>query len=152
MEEAIQAKNKIIQNIKKAFRWTPYPGNENIVCSYIDEGYFTYKSFRKKHWRKVDLEMVFKQRESLIFMTPSAIRFYIPAFMIAALTDTEGIDVGLNIIFFVLRDMKKDFQIFSKREKEGIKAYLEYFVHYPYDSFSKNDAIKVLGLYWNTND
>ncbi len=87
---------QVTRQIEEAFADTPYPGDENMSTS-ATEG--LDEDFHSKHWRDVPLKSLFTHRGDLMFFTPAAFRFYLPAFMLGVLKHNSEVDtLGYNLI------------------------------------------------------
>ena len=77
--------------IEAAFADTPRPDPPLVEPTYDDEGVSDY--FAGRTWRGnrvVDLRF---HEAALVFFTPDAFRYYLPAFLLASLDDREEADV-----------------------------------------------------------
>jgi len=53
-----------------------------------------------KRWDQVEFDTIYKLREGLVFFTDSAFQYYLPAYMLAALTDSDrGRDIAMYLEF-----------------------------------------------------
>lgn len=95
-------KEELASIIEEAFADIQYPGDENLVLAHDpnDQEYLdAHEFFYKKHWR----ELAHGGQKlpigwgGLPFLTPQAWRFYLPAYMLVALTETS--------IFHEVKDM-----------------------------------------------
>ncbi len=140
---------KLIKKITTAFKNAPHPGNENIASCDYGDGQITKWAFEGLLWKDVTLEFIIfeRQKSPFSFMTPSAIKYYLPAYMIAVLVDTEEADTAFDNLLYVLENPNEIYKSFSENQKKVIREFLEYFIQNPYDSFSKKDAEKAL-CFW----
>lgn len=83
---ALMTKEELTALIEQAFADTVYPGDDKLTRENRPEYIrITYK-FRGKHWTTVsDVEHVTYEQFALSYFEPEAFRFYLPAFMLAAL-------------------------------------------------------------------
>ena len=77
---------QVADQIDKAFADTPYPQGEHIGWDGIDD------TLRGKHWRDIPLDIIIRERSELSFLTPAGFRFYLPAFMLAALRHYDEVN------------------------------------------------------------
>jgi hypothetical protein len=81
--------NDLIKRIEQAFADVTYPGDENLTDStYGDEPSALAKEFRgEDDWRQLDAEFLDQAPDgwasALSFFSKNALRFYLPAYMIA---------------------------------------------------------------------
>lgn len=80
------------EQILAAFAETPRPLQKRIsVETYDDEGTADY--FADKTWLGHPAETLFKYESSLVFFTPEAYRYFLPAYMLAEIDDPEAANV-----------------------------------------------------------
>jgi hypothetical protein len=94
----------LIEKIERAFANTQYPGDENIAnkdhCGECEE---LYLQFKGKHWSELtDVEFLRYHNAGLSLFNPEAFRFYLPAYMRAALVDRQTADVIVDSLQFHL--------------------------------------------------
>jgi hypothetical protein len=160
---------ELIEHIRSAFDATPYPGDGRIVDPpnpdryRDDEPLGIALAFRGLDWRTIDPEILADCYSSLSFFSDEAFRYYLPAYLIANVHDSELIDTGNAAPVFHLTfgfSMKgselgwrphtiKRLNGFSKVEREAIIAYLRYYAADldPYDS-CRFDIEEALNSYW----
>jgi hypothetical protein len=116
------------EQIMAAFKNTPHPGNSfaDIAAStYDDEGIVAY--FAGKTWRGHEVKDLHSHYDALSFFTPKAFRYYLPAFLLADLSE-EGNGILADFIAhaFTLRDnaiAQLYLSEFSKAELETVVSY-----------------------------
>ncbi len=135
----------VYEKIHESFDNIPYPGDKNIgahppgVCLETDA---VVEFFHGKQWQDITLEELqegYKGDASacLDFMTPDAYRFYVPAYMLIALSNYNDADVIADtaINSFIPPDESSDdmYQWWEQRiggflleQREAIIAFLEY--------------------------
>lgn len=79
----------VIDRIREAFRETPYPGDPFLQGSFEGcEPYEVAEAFEgEDDWEAVDAEKLDAQADALSFFSEGALRFFLPAFLIADLRD-----------------------------------------------------------------
>src|SRR6266542_5113172 len=89
---------EIICLFDEAWREVPYPGDENIVSPgyYDDEDIVNY--FGGTTWRGHDPAQLRAHSSAFEFFTPEAFRYWLPAFIIAAIENPEEVDVVVDRI------------------------------------------------------
>ena len=94
-------KNELIKTIKMAFIEEKYPGDHDIV--YDNSGQYldveeTRQNFSGKLWHELDNDFLFYNRDGLFFFSKNGFKYYLPAFMIAAIKDFNEIDEVPDIV------------------------------------------------------
>lgn len=160
----------VYEKINKAFDSAVYPGDKNIgdqppgVCLETDA---IVEFFHGKQWQDITLEELqegYKGDASacLAFMTPEAYRFYVPAYMLIALSNYNEADVTADtaINSFIPPDESSAdmYQWWEQRvggfppeQRETIIAFLEYMqgAHAEdYPVHSPAEALTKLKKYW----
>lgn len=124
--------------IEAAFAETKYPGDDRLV--YDNSGDHlecneVAAAFRAKEWRELSVDMLRRHSQSLFFMTPEAYRFYLPAYLIAALLDYDKADTISDSVVFSLippsddRDAesyRQRMQGFTSAQRQVIRSFLEF--------------------------
>ena len=77
----------LTEQIISAFKDTPHPGNrfEDISATLRDEGIVDY--FAGRTWRGHEVKDLHYHYDALSFFTPKAFRYYLPAFVLADLSE-----------------------------------------------------------------
>ena len=129
-------KDERIALIEQAFADTTYPGDDHLInaghCSECED---IYEAFRGKSWESLTDVAYLRRYESAInLMYSEAFRYYLPAFMRAAVVDPQTADVILDGLKFNLMphqskspdEFIKRISGFSHKQKLAIKAYLKF--------------------------
>ena len=133
------AKSELIATIERAWADAPKPPVGGIATSpdTYDERAEWEEALRDWQWRAVPLETLVALRMELPALTPEGLRYFLPAFLLAALE--EG-DAGEEIRFFLLSHfqvsvrngaLSKELSRFSAAEREALRAFFEYMVTTP---------------------
>src|SRR5258706_12502111 len=77
---------QVARQIAKAFADAPYPGDDDIGWDGIED------TLRGKHWRELPLDVIFRERGELSFLSAAGFRFYLPAFMLGVLKYYDEVD------------------------------------------------------------
>lgn len=138
------------EQIERAFEDVPYPGDEHIVSDPGWEKDVLALDFKGKHWKDISRETLRRHQDDLALFTPAGRKFYLPAYLLAALDD-RGDLLGWVIIRLTLpetlmfqRMFHSDFDGYSPAQKSAIRAFLEYIR----DALSSDDAAAALERYW----
>jgi len=118
----------IAYHIAAAFADTPYPGDafEAISATQQDEGIVEY--FRGTTWRSHTAANLRIHCAALSFFTGPAFRYWLPAFMLAELEDTETADVIADSIASNMKSPQR-LALFSDVELRAVAAFLRECVH-----------------------
>ena len=77
---------KLIAEIEKTFVDVEYPGDDHLATSKIRWDSLEFaEAVKGKHWKELSKDVLLEYAAELIWLTPEAVRFYLPAFMIAEL-------------------------------------------------------------------
>ena len=85
-------KTTICLHIHDAFDAVPYPGDAQIV---LDNGPDDLEAAKLKerfkgfHWREISIEILQEMHSGVAFFSPQGYQFYLPAFMIFAVSDFD---------------------------------------------------------------
>ncbi|MBI5595623.1 MAG: hypothetical protein HY928_05975 [Elusimicrobia bacterium] len=127
--------------IRQAFAKTPAPGPHDLTDSRQGDEPFEYAvEFRGKDWKSLGVGFLSHHSSALSFFSPAALRYFIPAFMLADLT---GADWNGDPVFALTHGLSKEdeekddtfdwaaiarrkFDPFSPEERQAVAAYLEH--------------------------
>jgi hypothetical protein len=92
-----QRRAQLAQQIEAAFSVTVYPGDDHLVDlyhsgSFCEECAAVAGLFRGCDWRALTKDVLVQNRDSLLLLRPAAYRFYLPAYLIAALKHWNDFD------------------------------------------------------------
>ena len=112
---------EVIRLIEDVWREARYPGDDRIVPAGSLEFHGIENYFRGTTWRghsAIDLRC---HRAAFSFFTPQAFRYWLPAFMIAAIKDPEGADVVGDYIPRAVIDSfaRERLRLFSPLQREA---------------------------------
>jgi len=128
---------EVAELIESAFSRERYPGDSHLTQGPSMEAAELREFLRGKRWRDLQLEELVRNRESIFFMTPEALRYYIPAFLIASVRHYADSDQIPSTLLFLLDQLamnnsdyqsrfRERFESFSDSERAAIRAFLEY--------------------------
>ena len=123
--------------IEAAFEDIPYPGDHNISMEdHCSECKDVADALRGRHWREVSAKYVAEHglRDVLPLLYPAALRYYLPAFMIAIIDDYITADF---LIIALLAELTPDshkpcsefvekFGSLTSEQSHAVRLYLEY--------------------------
>lgn len=132
----------VVQLIRDTWADARYPGDDKIAddtSGYHLECNQVAAFFRGKDWHEITLRELARYdgdgSACLSFMSPSAFRYYLPAYMLIALEDYSDADVAAYSAIHCLNpqlntslaDFKaKRFELFSADERQAIVAFLSF--------------------------
>lgn len=99
-----EMRHVFVAKVERAFADVPYPADDWIVhdknhCPECEELHYAYVG---KQWQSLTDARYLRRYDGLSFFTPMTFRYFLPAFMRAAVTDLEGSDVIVSGIVFHL--------------------------------------------------
>lgn len=129
-------KDNVIVLIEQAFADTVYPGDDHLInAGHCPECADIYEAFRGRSWESLtDVRFLRLNEAALALMYPEAFRYYLPAFMRAAVVDPKTADViphGLEFNLMPHHSASSEKFIarisgFTPQQKQAIKAYLKF--------------------------
>ena len=98
----------LVEKIAAAFCVEPIPKEPLVEPEYLDPvnqgDYGATAYFSGKPWSGLDVNSLRYHEDAMVMFTPHAHQYYLPAFMVASLSDPAGADViPDNIIFHLSR-------------------------------------------------
>jgi hypothetical protein len=127
---------QVTAQIEAAFAETPYPESGIIGMGCGWEGEEIQQALSDKHWKEITLELMLEHHDQIPCTTPAGFRFYLPAWMLAALLHyEEAEDISDNLIYNLsppsgtemLAHFLYHVSAFNSREKTAIFAFLNAF-------------------------
>jgi hypothetical protein len=131
------------KKIEDAFASACYPGDDHIVND-GSRHYPLARRYRGRHWRELTFEDVFREPDPLAHFTPPAFAFFLPAILLASLTDdprTRGIcvDIVYHLGPFLSDATPDEFDVrirdLTKEQREAVAHFLLYFHENDTDTF-----------------
>jgi hypothetical protein len=152
--------------IARAFRDTPFPGEDALIVSGADGAYgdSVAEIWRGRTAEAVDAHWLARYGEdALCFMTPGAIRYYMSAFLRGAVVDFEAMDVASDALVSVLTRIRPGDEFarrhqaiaaaFTGEEARAIAAVLEWLEAKHLDDLVCEDddaaCLRESIVYWN---
>lgn len=153
-------KIRLRADIRETFSSIAYPGNDNIVP--YPDGYEyndVYKAFKSVNWQEVNWEWLKMHYsaptgDALLFMTPEAYRYYLPAYLLITIDSYEECDVLSDYIIYGLTAQRyekytpEDFQERIAPLTDEAKSVIAKFLLYIYETYSNKDALTAYNGYW----
>lgn len=129
---------RIAELVRRAFARTPPPDPTDMVDSFLSDEPLEYGvQFRGRDWRKLPASML--DSTALCFFSTAAFRYFLPAFLIADLSDSSS---GADPVFILTNRLppppepgdrvdargysENRFSTFDRGERAAIVAYLEH--------------------------
>lgn len=152
----------MVNEIERAFSDAPYPGDDRIVTPVVIDGreYPDLEreeiaaALRGKSWKDLTREVIHFHYHALPFLTAESFRYYLPAYLIAAL------DTGWANRIFVIYQLKypdkerfqklflKQVSLLSTREKLAVRSFLKHLNNETSDAEEQRETTAALDLYW----
>ena len=136
----------LAQEIEQVFADMPYPGGDNIGREDI--------SVFRGDWRAIPLDVIIAYRGELPFFAIQGFRYYLPAFLVAALRHPVEVDTLLDNLIFNLDPKTYEFSgqrfteivnSFTLDEKRSILNflgnYMQFFPGFPVGMWVYDDKI-----------
>jgi hypothetical protein len=124
----VSREKELKRQIEEAWNSLPYPGDDRIVPDVPwDED---LKEMRAgligRHWREVDREVIKAHCDSLPLLTPEARRYFLPAFLLAAVDNFWEVDWWLSIHLALHFD--EDRSLYSVAQIDALREFLRYYI------------------------
>ncbi len=160
-EDDDEVARQIAGEVAEAFARVSYPGDDRLLESPTHwESASVLEAFRGKQWRSVALDVLFTHRLSLALFSPEAFRFYLPAYLTAALLHSEAVDTLRENVFFLLTPSDSDgvrsnwlqarIALLDAKQKAAIRRFVELYVERE-QSYPDPHRQRALA-YWHTLD
>ena len=137
MPQSSDTQASLASYVRWAFDDVPYPGDMNIV--YDNSDYYpdvaeTAEGFRGKDWRDMDASFLSNEYcESLLDLTPKAVQYYLPAYLLVSLESYEDADIVTDYTYYFLcpckgatTDFRERFKYFNERQIVAVARFLRY--------------------------
>ncbi|MBL8517146.1 MAG: hypothetical protein JNM76_09265 [Betaproteobacteria bacterium] len=104
--------NELIEEIRQAFAWRPYPGDNNIVrCTYEKRYGGTMDGpcwecaemqeyFCGKSWRDLKSDELFYYGQTDVLLSIKGYCYFLPAYLIASIKEPEKLDACVEYLSF----------------------------------------------------
>lgn len=146
---------ELIQQIEAAFADVEYPGDHSLYRTNET------KELIGKHWKNLPLELL-RVQERILYLSPEALRFYLPAYLIAIATYPIEMDVLVDDIVYFLSPTPKSQTVpylpnFDAKQKSAIHAFLDaYKTLFPDGSWKyyepTRETLERAITYWQANE
>lgn len=109
-------KDTVIKHIKEAFGQTEYPGDNFLQGSFEgSEPYEEIEPFKgRQDWQSIDPELLDTHSSALSFFSEGALRFFLPAYLIADVRDELQTADPLFVLTHGFSDVSIEHQIGSR--------------------------------------
>jgi len=144
----------IVRQIEEAFREVPYPGDGCLTEGHSSEAFDIANWLKRRRWQDLGREELSRNHESLFFMTPQAIRYYLQAFLLASVLHYhEANPLPSTVLFFLTFPKNSEdrsrfrarFHLLTKPQSDAIRAFLEFIRdEYPEDYLQGNEIGEML--------
>ncbi|MEA5514770.1 DUF6714 family protein [Nodularia sp. UHCC 0506] len=155
----------LIREIEGAFSTSQYPRDDQLV--YDNSGNHLEceeiaRDFRGKDWKTIPLETLRYNADSLLFFTPQAYRFYLPAYLLASIQFYREADIITNNVVYSLTapeeqgfEMKRFLlrvSFFSLTQKSAIRSFLKFLLTKHSGNFPLGDINTAIERFWRSEN
>lgn len=159
-------KDEIVDLIERAFHGTPMPTPENLVQMGADavtedpgtDQQFAASKLMNRHWEDFTATDVRQVSDALSIMTPEAIRYYLPAYMIAVIKDPSSADFAIDTTkwnlspppfgYSSLEAFEKRISVLSPGQRTAIAYFFEYLRRQPQYGVTGDKPTDRVTCYW----
>jgi uncharacterized protein DUF6714 len=145
-----ERKEKLIREIEQAFADIEYPGDDKIVPVLNQMDYWRLSNdFKGTDWKAIDPDILVKHVYDLPLLTSEAFRFYLPAYLIAALSGHPSGDFSEFTYYGLVPPEAEGSEMdwflervngFNTLQKSVIKEYVQLYIERDhFDSSSLNE-------------
>ncbi len=91
-------KKELIKKIKNSFTQTPYPEDDDLTVHPLGLDEEFYSEIKGKTWQELKPEMLKYHQDCIGVLTPKGFQYYLPAFLVADLSEREGTIISEMLI------------------------------------------------------
>ena len=148
------------RTIEQAFDDFPYPGDAQLVSPGDDGGVDLREDLKGKHWKEIPRDILRYHHDDLPFLSNIGLRYYLPAYLLAALEDDWDF---LHFVIFNLAPtldmygyeskqdyLRKRFSEFTPTQKLAIREFMEFVRDEMSDRPMRSQIASALEDYWGT--
>jgi hypothetical protein len=162
MPQRPKSSEQLAKIIRKAFASSQYPGDNRLVydnsgshleCNQVAD------AFKGKHWADLPVDFLRRHADSMFFFTPEAYRFYLPAYLLAAVLSYRDADVIPNNLVHTFippaseGPERERFESrthgFDAQQRLATKMFLEFLSSEHSQDFPRGDPQIALDKYWS---
>jgi hypothetical protein len=142
----VSRETELKRQIEEAWATVPYPGDDRIVPDVLwdEERQEMRAGLVGRHWREVDREAIKFCRDALPLLTVEARRFYLPAFLFAAIDDFWEVDWHLSIQLASDHFNRDDRPLHSAAQIDALREFLRYYI----ETRGGDVAAQGIGQHW----
>lgn len=162
--EFLRKAGRLSKVIEKAFARVRYPGDTALLHPGYSGANAEVRGFQGKawtsDWRRIPREVIEENYSSLLFLSPRAFQFFLPAYMSCALTAGSG-DRTRSVLSFTLYCLNPEVneqaflehflgqvQGFTAQQREAVRSFLELIRDEHHDETLRREAVDGLERYW----
>jgi Family of unknown function (DUF6714) len=128
------AGNPIVDQILSVFADTEYPGDDTLPWRSIEEEPEKFQYLMSRTWRDLELDKMASLADVLMWLSPEGLRYYLPAFLVAAVTPKQ-MPGSLDVIGFLAppgrgESRQSSFRYFAKEltsvQKDAVRDCLRH--------------------------
>ncbi len=123
----------LAQTIERAFSDVAYPGDSALVSGCDPESEEVAAVFKGHHWKEMRVNILQPQSEAIFFFTPEAYHFFLPAYLLAMVSDIEEADTIVGSVIFSLlaegpfaASAEGRIALLSSEQRAAVRAVLEF--------------------------
>ncbi|MCY1044053.1 hypothetical protein OV208_22240 [Corallococcus sp. bb12-1] len=145
------------QQIENAFSSVPRPDDNHIA--YASDAWETtelIRDFRGLHWKDVPVEQIRQHAAHLSLFSPEALPYYLPAYLLAALTDLDVRDFLLSQLSIPAEshlDLRTHFQnrfgTLSPEQRNAVQTFLRRMRDEASGPIEQRHWAQALANYWD---
>ena len=135
--KANQRASEVARQIQKAFSDVPYPGDNRLVEGSTQEDVEVAELLRNRKSKVFTIDELRRNHEIVFFMTPEALQFYLPVFLVASVLHYgEAGNIPVSLVFLFTPPDPQDaaiqarflarFGSFNSGQRDAVKAFAEY--------------------------
>jgi hypothetical protein len=157
---------EVVERIETGFGEGKYPGDDHLTQGSSMEDVEVRDFLRGRRWQDLSVGELARNHASLFFMTSEAIRYYLPAFLIASVRHYDDSDQIPSSLLFLLNPFaindsdyqshfRERFKSLNESEKSAIEAFLKYLHDFHAEDFpavTNQDQASQLLEWWTTRE
>ena len=149
-------KEILISEINEAFKDVELDGGigigeANALDDHRDEKFRAEckKNDEKHRWSTIPSSILNQYYCSLSYFDAKGMKFHLPAFMIAVIKDEYRFDIDFTLTNISDDYSKSRFALFTKKQREAVKLFLEYILKIRDLGFEETDIRTAIKNYWS---
>jgi hypothetical protein len=152
----------LVKKIKDVFVDTPFPGNDRQFHGVNIDDPDLEEVFRNLKWQDLSCDMLISHYMCMLYFTPQAFQYYLPAMLIETLENperTEEDDIMDHLIYHITpdkneppttvhnEDARQILSLLTNNQLEVLKEYMTYIFN-NYQSLLSDLGLSMIENYW----